>query len=131
MLAGNALAVDGHPLDRMNLADPELVNPTCLGSRLAGMASGDPLAELPSCNLVLRPRLGFRYAPVRSAEDHWLTTRVLEAVGRGVVIDEDLVYCTYSLSGAITRENRSVRRHRAARVDLFEAWKRSWRADAS
>lgn len=130
LLAGNALTAEGRPLARMNLADPGLVKKAGLGARLEGMADGDPLAELPSCNLVLRPGLGFRYAPTASAEDHWLTAQVLHRLGARVAVESDLVYCTYSLTGAITRSNRAAHRHREARRALLDAWKADWRGHA-
>jgi glycosyltransferase involved in cell wall biosynthesis len=118
LLAGNSLALRGQQLARLNLPCERLAHPSGLMERLAGMASGDPLAELPSCNLVLRPG-GWRYPAVASAEDHWLTARVL--LGREVRIEQELVYCRYSLSGAVTRRNRAELRHQQARVSLFQA----------
>ncbi len=118
LLAGNSLALQGRHLDRLNLPNARLAHRRGLMERLAGMAAGDPLAELPSCNLVLRPG-GWRYPAVASAEDHWLTARVL--LERGVRLEEELVYCRYSLSGAVTQRNRAELRHREARVSLFQA----------
>lgn len=118
LLAGNSLAWEGRHLERLNLPTERLLSTSGLMERLAGMAAGDALAELPSCNLVLRPG-GWRYPAVASAEDHWLTARVL--LTSGVRIEEELVYCRYSLSGAVTRGNRAARRHHRARVELFRA----------
>ncbi|MDB4930546.1 MAG: hypothetical protein JWM10_3030 [Myxococcaceae bacterium] len=124
LLAGNALSANGRLLPRVNVPDGSLLTRAGLGDRLARMAAGDPLAELPSCNFVLRAGLPWRYTAVSSAEDHWLTVAMLtEARGRVALLD-DRLYCTYSLSGALTQRNHATARHIAARSRLFDAWNR-------
>jgi glycosyltransferase involved in cell wall biosynthesis len=122
LLAGNALAQDGRLLSRVNLPHARFATAAGLYERLVGMASGDPLAELPSCNLVLSTGGTWRYPPVLSAEDHFLTARVLTESPARISIADDLIYCTYSLSGALTRENRARARHRSSRQMLLQAW---------
>ncbi|MFY0580303.1 glycosyltransferase family 2 protein [Cystobacter fuscus] len=100
LLAGNSLAWKGRHLERLNLPTERLLSTSGLMEHLAGMAAGDALAELPSCNLVLRPG-GWRYPAVASAEDHWLTARAL--LTTGVRIEEELVYCRYSLGSCHPR----------------------------
>lgn len=121
LLAGNALEHHGRRLTRVNVPDGELLTPRGLRDRLSAMAEGDPCAELPSCNLVLRAGTPWRFPNVASAEDHWLTAAVLtSAIGRVELLD-DRLYCAYSLSGELTRRNRAGERHRASRRALFDA----------
>lgn len=122
LLGGNALAADGRTLGRVNVPDHRLATAVGLGDRLAGMAAGDPLAELPSCNLVLRADASWRYPSLPSAEDHWLTAAVLSSASGRVEIFDDRPYCTYSLTGALTQHNRARARHLAARQRLYELW---------
>lgn len=121
LLGGNALVSDGRRLPRVNVPDGRLVEVCGLRDRLSAMAAGDPTAELPSCNLVLRAGAPWRYPKVTSAEDHWLTAAVLMEARGQVELMEDRLYCAYSLSGELTRRNRARDRHRASREQLFEA----------
>jgi glycosyltransferase involved in cell wall biosynthesis len=106
LLAGNLQARGSEVLARPNLATPDLLDPTCLVERLDRMARGEPTAELPSCNTVVRPGLAVRYPLVPSAEDHWYTTSLLLDRGRlRVVVAPDLVYAIYRLRGRVTVEN--------------------------
>lgn len=121
-LGGNALEAGGQRLGRVNLADTRLATKRGVYERLLGMSSGDASAELPSCNLALRPGLGVRYAPVVSAEDHWLVAGLLSRFAAGVRLAPDALYCAYSLTGALTQENKALDGHRLARARLFSAW---------
>jgi glycosyltransferase involved in cell wall biosynthesis len=106
LLAGNLQVLDGEVLTRPNLATPDLLDPTGLLERLDRMARGDPTAELPSCNTVVRRGLAVRYPLVPSAEDHWYMTTLLLQRGRlRVVVASDLVYAIYHLRGRLTCEN--------------------------
>lgn len=121
ILGGNRLRRSGELLHRSNPATPELLRPDYVLARLAGMARGEPEAELPSCNLLLATRAGLRYPDQTSAEDHWLVAKLLLChAERGDVLVEPF-YADYELDGAATSLNHMQGRHSSARKALSRA----------
>ncbi len=126
VLGGNRLCHEGKLLDYANPADESLLQARHVVERLRGMASGDPKAELPSCNLVLATRLGRRYPEHISGEDHWLVSKLLLTRGRHGAILQSPFYADYSLGGEATVRHRNERRYIESRRALLEealAWK--------
>ncbi len=129
LLASNLQSRDHVVLPWPNLATSDLLDKSRLLERIAGMASGEPHAELPSCNLVLRPDVPARYPACRSAEDHWLTAALLlGSHRRAVMVDDDLMLTVYSLSGAASSGNHRKRAYLPARRALL-AWARTRHAE--
>jgi len=121
LLAGNLQRLDDVILPRPNLATDELLDREQLVDRLARMALGEPAAELPSCNTVVRRGLPLRFPDVTSAEDHWFTVSLLFARPRWrVVVAPDLVYAIYRLRGAATRRNQATPSYLASRRALLD-----------
>jgi glycosyltransferase involved in cell wall biosynthesis len=120
LLAGNLQRRDGVVLSRPNLATPELLEPRGLLDRLGRMADGDPTAELPSCNTVVRRGLPLRYPLIASAEDHWFTVALLlERQAWRVLVAPDLIYAVYRLRGGVTVRNEATEAYRASRRALL------------
>lgn len=119
VLGGNRLIQEGRLLARENLATEALLRPAHVLSVLKSMAEGTAENELPSCNLLLRPRAGWRYPEVESAEDHWLVTDLLLNHARSGVVLTDPPYCDYNLGGEVTATNRRSERYVASRQALF------------
>jgi len=106
-IAGNSLSENGSKISRINMPEEDLCDPEVILSRLWRMTEGEVDAELPSCNLWIRP--GFRaiYPDIESAEDHWLVSHLLaNQPEEGLVLHENL-FATYSLTGNNTVKNRS------------------------
>lgn len=121
VLGGNRLRVAGNYLERTNPATPDLLRRDYVLARLAGMARGEPEAELPSCNLLLATRTGLRYPALPSAEDHCLVASLLLCHSKeGAILSEPL-YADYSLAGAVTSSNHEQERYLPARRLLLEA----------
>jgi len=126
VLGGNRQRLAGRLLRRPNHATARLLDRRYLLARLEGMARLEPRAELPSCNLLLRARAGFRYPAEASAEDHWLVARLLFEHRAHVRVLPRLLCCDYALAGALTRGNRQTRVYRDSRRRLLAA-ARGWR----
>lgn len=125
ILGGNRLLVGGSHLVRTNPATSELLRNDYVLSRLAGMARGEPEAELPSCNLLLAARSGWRYPTLPSAEDHWLVASLLlRHANEGAILTEPF-FAEYSLAGSVTSSNHEQARYLPARRLLLmaaQAW---------
>lgn len=130
VLGGNRLLVKGSYLERTNPAMSELLRSDYVLSRLAGMARGEPEAELPSCNLLLATHSGWRYPTLPSAEDHWLVASLLLChANEGAILTEPF-YAYYSLAGAVTSSNHEQARYLPARRLLLLA-ARAWAGEGT
>lgn len=127
VLGGNRLVQGGRLLGRENRATEALLRASTVLSILQAMSEGTAENELPSCNLLLRPRAGWRYPEVESAEDHWLVTDLLlNHAAAGAILTEP-PYCDYNLGGEVTAANRRTTRYVSSRQALF-ARAREWAA---
>ncbi|MGR5078587.1 glycosyltransferase family 2 protein [Photobacterium swingsii] len=107
-IGSNKLRKDGEILPEDNIADPnELNDHFQLAGLIEKFASGRQQRELPSCNLMLSTNLGLRYPNIRSAEDHWLVTRLLMLHPSDIVVCPFPIYAIYSLDGEDTKQNKS------------------------
>lgn len=126
LLGGNKQQQNGKILEWENRVDIRLMDDRYLLQRLYEMSIGNPKAELPSCNTFVRPSVEIAYPPKESAEDHWFTVMLLLAKKKlKIHIEEDLLYCIYSLDGKATASNMKKKLHLESRTALLEFFKRS------
>jgi len=91
------------------------------------MAAGVLKAELPSCNLILRAGLRWRYPAKKSAEDHWLLVSLLLKMPKSHILVRQVEMVDYRVGGAVTLANRRQGLYLAQRIALLEeatAWHR-------
>ncbi len=120
LLAGNVQLRDGVVLADPNRATSDLLDPKRLLERLARMANGDPSAELPSCNTVVRCGLSHRYPMVPSAEDHWyMTELIMDQCKLHIHVAHELLYAAYGLRGGLTLQNELNHRYLESRRALL------------
>lgn len=126
-LGSNKLRKEGVILPNDNIADPkELCNYSNLLKLIDDFTSAKLQRELPSCNLLLKTNLGIRYPNIRSAEDHWLVTKLLILNPSEVAICSYPIYAIYSLDGEDTKKNISNKIWQDQRNKLAYVAKR-WR----
>lgn len=130
VLGGNRLRVAGTLLEHANPATAELLRSDYVLSRLAGMARGEPEAELPSCNLLLATHAGWRYPTLPSAEDHWLVASLLLCHAREGAILTGPFFADYLLAGAVSSSNHEQARYLPARRLLLAAAK-AWAGEGT
>ena len=107
ILAGNYLRQNGIIIDRKNYATEDLKDIKYLLQRLKAMANGDASAELPSCNIWIRPSVLLPYPYVKSAEDHFLLVYyLLHSEQYKISILKDTLICIYDLGGEVTEMNK-------------------------
>jgi len=127
VLAGNRqLGADDMLIGR-NVPTRRLLSRRCLLGRLAGMAAGVLKAELPSCNLILRAGLGWRYPAKKSAEDHWLLASILLKTRPAYILVSQVELVDYRVGGALTLANKREGLYLAQRRALLGeavAWHR-------
>lgn len=121
VLGGNRVLDRTGALVRLNPATQDLLHPRKLLELLAAMAEGRAFNELPSCNLLLRSRSGFRYPDRASGEDHWLVASLLVNHASEVVILESPLYADYTIDGGATVAAKSDERYLDARRSLHDA----------
>ena len=121
VLGGNRLVKDGVLIPKTNLATRSLFREGVLQDLLGRMAAGTAVNELPSCNLLMSPRSGWRYPEIPSAEDHWLVTDLLIHYRDMGAILESGFYCDYTIGGPTTQVNRVNGMARLSRTRLHEA----------
>ena len=118
-IGSNYLIVDGVILPDPNIANSEtLLNRDNLVSFVESFCTGKSKHELPSCNLLMRTGLGFRYPLLRSAEDHWLVASLLMFHADKAAVVSEPIYCRYSISGLETDVNRAQGKWQRARDQL-------------
>ena len=91
------------------------------------MAAGVLKDELPSCNLILRAGLGWRYPARKSAEDHWLLASILLKTRPAYILVSQVELVDYRVGGALTLANKREGLYLAQRRALLEeavAWHR-------
>ena len=120
LLCGNKQQRGGEVLEWVNMADLRLLDDQYLLYRLYEMSRGNPKAELPSCNTFIKPRVTTAYPAQVSAEDHWFTVSLLmQKKQLKIKIEEELLYCIYSLDGATTHANNQGDSYRKSRERLY------------
>lgn len=124
VLGGNRLISNGEILEKVNPATDELLDAPYVLNLLQRMSEGSATNELPSCNLLLKARTGWRYPDCGSAEDHWLVADLLlNHAQRGAILKGQF-YADYSLDGCLSTTNRQTEKYIRRRRRLFDTARR-------
>lgn len=124
VMCGNQQIKNGILLKWENKPSKSLLNEAYLLLRLFEMAQGNPKAELPSCNTFIKSSISVEYPDKISAEDHWFTVLLLlQKANLKICIQEELLYCIYSLDGFATQNNLKEAAYFASRIELYHFFK--------
>ena len=124
LMCGNQQIKNGKILVWENKPSKDLLKDEFLTQQLFEMTQGNPKAELPSCNTFIKPSVNVQYPNKLSAEDHAFTVLLLLQKGHlNIHIDEDLLYCIYSLDGFVTSSNRKNNSYIESRECLYDFYK--------
>jgi len=123
VLGGNELIKNGKKITKKNYASLKLKNKKYILKILKQMANGTAYNEIPSCNLLLAAKCGWRYPDLTSAEDHWLVSDLLINHANEGIIFKNILYCNYTLSGKTTQLNTNHGNHLKIRKKLYDASK--------
>ncbi|WP_034059309.1 glycosyltransferase [Lacinutrix jangbogonensis] len=120
LLCGNKQVLNGDVLEWENKPSKELLKDDFLLNQLFEMTQGNSKAELASCNTFIKPTVKIEYPKNESAEDHWFTVLLLlQKEKLNILIDEELLYCFYSLDGVLTHENKNKEHYTQSREELY------------
>lgn len=121
LMCGNKQIKNGIILEWENRPNRKLLAEQFLTNQLFEMTQGNPKAELPSCNTFIKPSLNIDYPDKVSAEDHAFTVLLLlQKEHLNIHIDENLLYCIYSLDGFVTNDNKAHNNYTICRNELYE-----------
>lgn len=121
LMCGNKQVKNGIILKWENKPSKQLLQDDFLLNQLFEMTQGNPKAELPSCNTYIKPTIKTEYPDNASAEDHWFTVLLLlQKEKLNILIDENLLYCFYSLDGFATRNNKKTNNFIQSRKKLHQ-----------
>lgn len=108
VIGSNQLRQHGELLQSENIVNPnEIDSVSKVANFVIKFTSGMQKRELPSCNLMLRSKIGFRYPNIRSAEDHWLVCKLLALRHSKIAFCPYPIYSIYSLNGNDSQLNLS------------------------
>jgi hypothetical protein len=120
LMCGNKQVKSGIVLNGENKPSENLLEDQFLLNQVFEMSQGNPKAELPSCNTFIKPTIKIEYPDKASAEDHWFTVfLLLQKEQLNILIDEQLLYCFYSLDGDVTATNKKNKDYTQSREDLY------------
>lgn len=120
IVAGNYQRKDGAVIAK-NMPDKNLLEPDQMLKRLRRMSLCIHEAELPSCNLLIKPECMIDYPCKESADDHWyMVELLLKSDKLKIHIADKLVYAIYSLSGKITKASKDNHNFFHVRKELYE-----------
>lgn len=126
LICGNKQVKNGEILEWENKPSKKLLQDDFLLNQLFEMTQGNPKAELPSCNTFIKPKIKTEYPDKASAEDHWFTVLLLlQKEKLNILIDENLLYCFYSLDGFATHSNKKTNNYVNSRNELYKFYKKS------
>jgi len=124
LICGNKQVKNGMVLEWENKPNKNLLKDEFLANQLFEMTQGNPKAELPSCNIFIKPTIKTEYPDKASAEDHWFTVLLLlQKEKLNILIDEHLLYCCYSLDGFATANNKKCNEYIKSRMELCSYFK--------
>lgn len=125
LICGNKQVRQGIMLELENKPSKNLLQNDFLLHQLYKMGEkGDSKAELPSCNTFIKPLIKIKYPEKISAEDHWFTVLLLlEKENLNIQIEENFIYCIYSLDGFVTDNNKKENKYIKSRKELFYFYK--------
>jgi glycosyltransferase involved in cell wall biosynthesis len=119
LICGNKQVKNGEVQEWENKPSKKLLEDDFLLNQLLEMSNGNPKAELPSCNTFIKPYVKINYPDKPSAEDHWFTVLLLLQKDKlNILIDENLIYCYYSLDGFATHNNKKTKNYSKSRSEL-------------
>ena len=128
IFAGNYLRQNNMVIDRINKASKRLKNPQYLLQRLKSMAEGFADSELPSCNIFLTLKSLEEYPDIPSAEDHFLSVRILLSYKQyNIAFAEGVLLTIYNLDGNMTANNKKKDDYKQAREKLYQEGIRLWK----
>ena len=120
LMCGNKQVKDGVILEWANRPRKKLLQDDFLLKQLFKMSQGNSKAELPSCNTFIKPTIKIEYPDKASAEDHWFSVLLLlQKEKLKILIDENLLYCNYSLDGFATHTNKKTNAYIESREKLY------------
>jgi len=120
-MCGNKQVKNGEILEWENKPSKKLLQDDFLLNQLFEMTQGNPKAELPSCNTFIKPTVKKEYPNKVSAEDHWFSVLLLlQKEKLKIMIDENLLYCLYSLDGFATDCNMNNNSYLKSREELYQ-----------
>ena len=118
--------IQGHYIVGENRANDDFHNNQYMSRRLLAMASGNFEAELPSCNLCLRPSAYLPYPDESSGEDHWLVIQtLLQFPKQAFLMVPQQMYCRYNIDGNTTQKNKTNTTYINSRRRLYEYYIRN------
>jgi GT2 family glycosyltransferase len=121
LMCGNKQVKNGVVLEWENKPSKKLLQDDFLLNQLYEMTKGNPKAELPSCNTFIKPTIKTEYPDKASAEDHWFTVLLLlQKQKLNILIEENLLYCFYSLDGFATNSNKKTNNYVKSRHELYK-----------
>lgn len=121
LICGNKQVKNGIVLEWENKPSKKLLQDDFLLNQLYEMTKGNPKAELPSCNTFIKPTIKTEYPNKASAEDHWFTVLLLlQKEKLNILIEENLLYCFYSLDGFATNSNKKTNNYVKSRNELYK-----------
>ena len=121
LICGNKQVKNKAVLEWENRPSKNLLRNDFLLNQLFEMTQGNSKAELPSCNTFIKPTVKIDYPEKASAEDHWFTVFLLLQKGKlNILIDENLLYCLYSLDGFATHDNKKTNNYFKSREELYK-----------
>ena len=124
LMSGNKQIKNGAILQWENHPSKDLIKDDFLSKQLYLMAKGNTRAELPSCNTFIKPSVTTEYPNKKSAEDHWFSVFLLMQKKKlNIYIDEQLLYCVYSLDGFVTNDNKKTQDYTQSRIELYNFFK--------
>jgi len=120
LLMANNQLTKGQHTGYVNKPTNKLFDERFLLERLERMADGIWEAELPSCNVFIRPKVAIPYPAINSAEDHWnLVSYLFKKDELKICIEPDWIYCNYGIDGALSKDNRKTGAQQKSRKELY------------
>lgn len=124
LMCGNKQIKNGVVLEWENKPSKKLLQDSFLLNQLSEMKQGNAKAELPSCDTFIKPSVKIQYPDKASAEDHWFSVLLLMQKDKlNILIDEELLYCYYSLDGFETHNNKKTKSYVESRNELYEFYR--------
>jgi hypothetical protein len=121
IVSGNYLRLNGKIIERKNYAVKEFRNINYILKRLKLMSENVSDAELPSCNLILTPKILKPYPNIKSGEDHYLLTYYLMNQDKyKIFLADNLLLTIFSLGGAATTNNQKSNIYLNCRKELYK-----------
>ncbi|MBU3676672.1 MAG: glycosyltransferase family 2 protein, partial [Chitinophagaceae bacterium] len=104
----------------INKPGDDLLNTDKLLVRLNKMAQGAWDAELPSCNVFVRPTIAIPYEELNSAEDHRnLVDYLLKGNELNIQIRSNWIYCNYRIDKHVNAKPEVIKIKAKVRNDLY------------